>query len=81
VVLFLLNDDRYFFEGKMRFVLNTKTVLILTFLVIFLFLSYFMLGLSSYYNYPQKLDRAIRCMLACKNIEEARQNAQSAEAT
>jgi len=32
----------------MRFVLNTKTVLILTFLVIFLFLSYFMLGLSSY---------------------------------
>jgi len=48
VVLFLLNDDRYFFEGKMRFVLNTKTVLILTFLVIFLFLSYFMLGLSSY---------------------------------
>ena len=33
------------------------------------------------YNYPQKLDRAIRCMIACKRIEEARQNAQSAEAT
>ena len=25
------------------------------------------------YNYPVKLDRAIRCMIACKkNIEEAR---------
>jgi len=36
---------------------------------------------NSTYNYPQKLDRAIRCMIACKNIEEARQNAQSAEAT
>ncbi|MBN1294830.1 MAG: hypothetical protein JXB48_23540, partial [Candidatus Latescibacteria bacterium] len=29
-----------------------------------------------HYNYPQKLDRAIRCMVACKRIEEARQNAQ-----
>jgi hypothetical protein len=37
--------------------------------------------LITIYNYPQKLDRAIRCMLACKNIEEARRDAQSAEAT
>ena len=36
--------------------------------------------IGQYYNYLQKLDRAIRCMIACKNIEEARQNAQSAEA-
>ena len=48
LVLFLLNADRYFFEGKMRFVLNIKTALILIFLVIFSFISYFMLGLSSY---------------------------------
>ena len=39
------------------------------------------LGIFTWYNYPQKLDRAIRCIIACKNIEEARQNAQSAEAT
>jgi len=34
-----------------------------------------------YYNYPQKLDSAIRCMIACKSSKEARRNAQSAEAT
>jgi len=34
----------------------------------------------SEYNYPQELDSAIRCMIACKNIEGARQSTQPSDA-
>jgi len=32
-------------------------------------------------SYSQKLDRAIRCTVSCRNSKGARQNAQSAKAT